>query len=72
MLQRKHKFTFCNVNTNSTSSVLTNCNTLHTDYFILILRTYNLISSSQDTNHKIVHTLALVCSGCVHQNAQQC
>jgi len=33
---------------------------------------YIIISSSQDANHKIVHTWALVCSGCVHQNAQQC
>jgi len=30
------------------------------------------LSRSNDVNHKIVHTWALVCSGCVHQNAQQC
>jgi len=66
------KFPFYNISTNLSTSVLLNPNTVHTKLLFHFLHTYSYILSSHDANHTIVHTWALECSGCVHQNAQQC
>ena len=68
-------FTCYNISTNATKSLLTNFNTLQNNCFILVFPYFYVTfkpSSTQNANHKIVHTWALICSACVHQNAQQC